>query len=590
MRITSDSGLNTEINFLIMAARLFHLGLVLALFLTSLTTQAAGFFDKSPTFLPAGQAFEFDFLQQGDSLQLTWQIKPGYYLYRQKLTLSSQNVTLSNWQLPAALDHEDEFFGKTQIYRDHLSIPVNIYQTGNNPTLTLTWQGCSDKGFCYPPETQVVPLSQVVTTKVQENTAPAATTPQKSTLPFSPFWALLIGIGVAFTPCVLPMYPLISALILGQNREQSPAKLFGLGLIYIQGMAITYTLLGVIVAAAGMRFQALLQSPWVLGSLAILFILLSLSMFGLFNLQLPASIQTRLVEWSNRQRSGALWGVFVMGALAGLICSPCTTAPLTALLLYIAQSGQVLAGAGTLYLYAIGMGLPLLAVVMFGNALLPKRGPWMETIKQGFGFVILALPVFLLERILGESWGIKLWSLLVTVFAGWAFIQSLRATGRFRLLQIAWLVLALIAVRPLQDWFFANSPAESVSTIPNATAIKDYQQLQQTIQASPRAVTMLDLYADWCAACKEFEKYTFPDPQVQQTLAHFQRLSVDFTHNTPDNKRLQDKLLVLGLPSILFFDKSGQEIPDSRISGFQNATVFLEHIKKVEKQVESQQH
>ena len=567
-----------------MAARLLRLGLTLAFLITSLTSQAAGFFDKSPNFLPAAQAFEFDFLQQENNLQLTWQIKPGYYLYRQKITVTSQNAMLVPWQLPTGLDHHDEFFGASQIYRDHLSLPVKIVQTGDNPSVTLTWQGCSDKGFCYPPETQVVPLSQVVASKAAEKTAGAETAAVPHSLPFSPLWALLIGIGVAFTPCVLPMYPLISGLILGQNRTQSPLRLFSLGLAYIQGMAITYTLLGVIVAAAGMRFQALLQSSWILGGLAVLFLLLALSMFGLFNLQLPSSIQTRLVAWSNRQHGGALWGVFVMGAVAGLICSPCTTAPLSALLLYIAQSGQVLSGAGTLYLYALGMGLPLLAVVMFGNALLPKRGPWMETIKQGFGFVILALPVFLLERMLGEMWGIRLWSLLATCFAGWAFIQSLRATGRLRLLQVVWLVLALVAVRPVQDWFFASSAPTTTSTTTKSTEIKDYQQLQQAIQASPHAVTMLDLYADWCVACKEFEKYTFPNPQVQQTLANFQRLSADFTHNTPANKLLQDKLLVLGLPSILFFDKNGHEIANSRVTGYQTAAVFLEHLQQIQKQ------
>lgn len=566
-----------------MAARLIRLGLTLAFLITSLTSQAAGFFDKSPTFLPAAQAFEFDFLQQGNRLELTWQIKPGYYLYRQKITVTSQNLRLLPWQLPTGLDHHDEFFGQTQIYRDHLSLPLTIENTDDNPSLTLTWQGCADNGFCYPPETQLIPLSHILASSGAEKKITLGIASPKPSLPFSPFWALLIGIGVAFTPCVLPMYPLISGLILGQRRQQSPLRLLSLGLAYIQGMAITYTLLGVIVAAAGMRFQALVQSPWILGGLALLFVLLALSMFGLFNLQLPASIQTRLVEWSNRQSTGALWGVFVMGALAGLICSPCTTAPLSALLLYIAQSGQVLAGAGTLYLYALGMGLPLLAVVMFGNALLPKRGPWMETVKHGFGFVILALPVFLLERMLGETWGIRLWSLLGTYFASWAFIQSLRATGRFRLLQVVWLVLALIASRPLQDWFFPGAVTVTTSKTANLTVIEDYQQLQKAIQASRHAVTMLDLYADWCVACKEFEKYTFPDPHVQQTMAHFQRLSADFTHNSPANKRLQDKLLVLGLPSILFFDKTGHEIAGSRVTGFQSATVFLEHIQKIKK-------
>lgn len=212
------------------------------------------------------------------------------------------------------------------------------------------------------------------------------------------------------------MYPLISAIILGGRRDVRASRILLLAFVYVQGMAVTYTLMGIIVAAAGLRFQAALQSPVILLTLSAVFILLALSMFGLFSLQLPSSLQTRLALWSNRQQGGSLSGVFLMGALAGLICSPCTTAPLSAILLYIAQSGNMLAGGGTLYLYALGMGLPLIIVTVFGNKLLPKSGPWMQSVKEGFGFVILALPVFLIDRVAGDLWGMRLWSLLGVAF------------------------------------------------------------------------------------------------------------------------------------------------------------------------------
>lgn len=230
---------------------------------------------------------------------------------------------------------------------------------------------------------------------------------------------------------------------------------------------MTYTLLGMVVAAAGLQFQAAFQHPYVLIGLSILFVLLALSMFGLFTLQLPSSVQTRLTLWSNQQRSGSLIGVFVMGALAGLICSPCTTAPLSAILLYIAQSGNMAAGGGTLYLYALGMGIPLILVTTFGNRLLPRSGPWMQYVKEAFGFVILALPVFLLERILGDEWGLRLWSLLGVAFFGWAFALSLKSSHRLaRIMQIVMLGLALVCSRPLQDWAFGNASQATIAHLP----------------------------------------------------------------------------------------------------------------------------
>jgi len=275
-----------------MAARISRLITLLLVLFISLQAHASLFSNPaSSRFVPVDQAFGFDFDQQGAQLNLHWKVKTGYYLYRQQIHVTPANATLAPLTLPAGQPHEDEFYGKSQIYRQDLTVPVTLQQAARGATLSVTYQGCAAAGFCYPPETRTVPLSPVAasTAAPPVNTAPAPATP----LPFSPLWALLIGIGVAFTPCVLPMYPLISGIILGGQRHYSFGRLFALAMVYVQGMALTYTLLGLIVAAAGLRFQAALQHPWVLSALSALFIVLALSMFGLFTLQLPASLQTR---------------------------------------------------------------------------------------------------------------------------------------------------------------------------------------------------------------------------------------------------------------------------------------------------------
>ena len=535
--------------------------------------------NNNSRFVPVDQAFGFDFSQQGNQLMLNWKVKDGYYLYRQQIHVTPQKAQMAPLIMPPGKPHEDEFYGKSEIYPQDLQLPITLHQADAGATLTVTYQGCAAAGFCYPPETRSVPLNVVAANSNAPAPAVSAQPRQPSApLPFSPLWALLIGIGVAFTPCVLPMYPLISSIILGGQRRYSLSRLFALAMVYVQGMALTYTLLGMVVAAAGLRFQAALQHPYVLIGLSALFTVLALSMFGLFSLQLPSGLQTRLTLWSNRQQGGPLPGVAMMGALAGLICSPCTTAPLSAILLYIAQSGNLWAGAGTLWLYAFGMGLPLIAVTLFGNKLLPKSGPWMQSVKEGFGFVILALPVFLLERVIGDVWGLRLWSLLGVAFFAWAFSLSLRATGKWRILQILMLAAALVAARPLQDWAFGSSSAQqSVAHLP-FKPIASSDQLDSALQQAQGRITMVDLYADWCVACKEFEKYTFSDQGVQTDLGQVQLLQANVTANSSQDNALLQHLQVLGLPTILFFDAQGHEIPDSRVTGFLDATDFRAHL------------
>ncbi len=585
------------------------------------TSAFAGLFDTPgrSNFVPADQAFAFDFQQSQHEVNLTWQIKEGYYLYRKQIKLSAADAAFLEPALPSGEWHDDEFYGKSEIYRQRLTVPVTLTRAAKGATLTVTWQGCADAGFCYPPETKVVPLSAALALSsdgqaperpalpvvgapklnpplpVEPRPAlaerpPAATAepsaPERpaaatdgSQLPFSALWALLIGIGIAFTPCVLPMYPLISGIVLGGERRLSTARALLLAFIYVQGMALTYTALGMVVAAAGLQFQAALQHPYVLIGLSAVFILLALSMFGLFTLQLPSSLQTRLTLMSNTQRGGSAGGVFAMGAIAGLICSPCTTAPLSAILLYIAQSGNLWLGGGTLYLYALGMGLPLILVTVFGNRLLPKSGPWMAHVKTAFGFVILALPVFLLERILGELWGLRLWSLLAVAFFSWAFITSLGATRPWqRILQIVLLAAALVSVRPLQDWAFDAPTAQQQAHLA-FTRVSTVDELDRALAQAKGRPVMLDLYADWCVACKEFEKYTFSTPEVQQALKDTVLLQVDVTKNSAQDVALLKHLRVLGLPTILFFNAQGEEQPAQRVTGFMDAAAFSAHLR-----------
>lgn len=571
------------------------------------TSAFAGLFDAPgrSNFVPADQAFAFDFQQSQHDINLTWQIKDGYYLYRKQIKLTSDDATFTEPALPSGEWHEDEFYGKSEIYRQRLTVPVTLTQAAAGATLTVTYQGCADAGFCYPPETKIVPLGKALARSGSGATAeqpklnpplPLETRPplpvespsdlppptpdnKGSDLPFTALWALLIGIGIAFTPCVLPMYPLISGIVLGGKQRLSTARALLLAFIYVQGMALTYTALGLVVAAAGLQFQAALQHPYVLIGLSVVFILLALSMFGLFTLQLPSSLQTRLTLMSNKRQGGSPGGVFAMGAIAGLICSPCTTAPLSAILLYIAQSGNLWLGGGTLYLYALGMGLPLILVTVFGNRLLPKSGPWMAHVKTAFGFVILALPVFLLERIVGELWGLRLWSLLGVAFFSWAFITSLGATRPWlRIVQIIMLGAALVSARPLQDWAFGTAVAQQQAHL-EFTRINNIAELNQALNQAKGKPVMLDLYADWCVACKEFEKYTFSSPDVQQALKETVLLQVDVTKNSAEDAALLKHLQVLGLPTILFFNEQGEEQPAQRVTGFMDAAAFSAHLR-----------
>ena len=400
---------------------------------------------------------------------------------------------------------------------------------------------------------------------------------------YAMLWFFVLGIGLAFTPCVLPMLPLLSAIVIGGRKENTGNwRALALSFVYVQGMALTYTLLGLIVVLIGLPFQIALQSPYVLIGLSIIFVLLALSMFGLFTLQLPSSLQTKLTQFSQQQKSGAFFGVFAMGAIAGLVASPCTSAPLSGALLYVAQSGDFVIGALTLYLLALGMGLPLILITVFGNRILPKSGAWMENVKTAFGFVMLALPIFLISRIIPSIWEPRLWALLGVSFFIWLATQ-MRSNGIGLFFRILFFVVAIALAQPLQNWVWQDNAvtsqtANTQSAVKNPLVfqqISNYDELQTLLKQHPNKIAMLDLYADWCVACKEFEHKTFVDPQVQTALKEVLLLRVDMTNNSESNRTLMKALAVTGLPTIIFFNKQGEEIQSQRITGFLPADEFV---------------
>ena len=575
---------------------------------TALSTQA-GLFDKKSAFLPVDDAFQFSAAKSDnqENVIVKWSIAEGYYLYQEKISVKLNQAETPSFDVPtfsiSPEDYNDPYFGLMKIFKK----PVQAIFKASQPPLKaedvieIAYQGCTE-GFCYPPEVKEIkvadlPIVQVTDTKKTSEKSTALSAQPKAeqdrlaeslfNSKYAVFGFFLLGLGLAFTPCVLPMLPLLSAIVIGQNQRPNMWRAFALSFVYVQGMALTYTLLGLIVAAIGLPFQVALQHPYVMIGLSIIFVLLALSMFGVFTLQLPSSLQTKLSLLSQQQKAGAFGGVFLMGMIAGLVASPCTSAPLSGALLYVAQSGDLFTGAITLYLLALGMGVPLILITLFGNKILPKSGMWMETVKKLFGFVMLALPVFLISRILPDEWTPRLWAMLGTAFFIW-FAFQMPKNGTGWLFRILFLAAAMISVKPLQAWVWGESSAQSavenklVSHV-EFKQVKSEAELQQALAENNKSLVMLDLYADWCVACKEFEKETFSDPRIQKTFGDMLLLQVDMTKNSEENRALMTKYKVLGLPTILFFNQDGKEIEGSRVNGFMPPVEFLQWIEKISK-------
>lgn len=551
-------------------------------------SSSANLFSAKPKFLKGEEAFQFSYQQTEEKLTLNWQIAEGYYLYKKEISVSGEKVELGNLDFPASERYHDEFFGDVDIFRQQLALNVPIMSAGGNGKVAVRYQGCT-KGFCYPPEVVTVDLnpqavdnSQKFAKKGENETARLAVKSEQDQLAenlsnnrFSIFWFFVLGLGLAFTPCVLPMLPLLSAIVIGNKHRPNGARAFLLSLTYVQGMALTYTLLGLIVAAIGLPFQIALQSPPVLIGLSILFTVLALSMFGVFTLELPHSWQQKLNNLSQQQQGGSYPSVFVMGMIAGLVASPCTSAPLSGALLYVAQSGDLLTGGLALYLLALGMGLPLILITLFGNKILPKSGDWLLKVKTLFGFVMLALPVFLLSRVLPSQAEPLMWSALAIAFFIWLSEQLISRKIWLQAVRFGLFFAMILVAKPWTDLVWQSSQSTQAEQS-HFTRIQSLSELQQKLAENKGKKVMFDLYADWCVACKEFEKYTFSDPQVKAKLDQMLVLQVDMTRNSAQNDELMKHFNVLGLPTILFFNEQGQELTEARVTGFMQASSFLQ--------------
>ena len=561
-------------------------------------------FAEEPQFLPVDQAFVFDFQQKGDQLVLNWTIAEGYYLYKKQFKVATKDTSLGEPTFPSSVQIEDEYFGISDVFYNSVDVTYPIVYSAQDGVVKVRYQGCASAGLCYPMTTKVVYLEATGTAPSNGANSETQSQNQESqsqqfelvsllsgdqSLLISLALFLLLGVGLAFTPCVFPMYPILSGIVIGQGKQISTSKAFSLSFVYVQGMAITYSLLGLVVASVGVKFQAALQHPAILLTLITIFVLLALVMFGTWELQLPSKWQEKLNSLSNQQKSGSIVGVFFMGVISGLVASPCTTAPLTGILLYIAQSGDLLLGFSALYALSLGMGIPLILFGITGGKLLPKAGNWMNIVKTIFGFMLLVVALVFVERMVDNIWTQLAWSLLGLAAFSYFHVMNQNSPVSFYKGLRSFAIFLGITSSVLYGYhnLFAVQNATHASAVQTQAhhefvRVKDLTDFEVKLAkaAGEGKSAMVDLYADWCVACKEFEKYTFPDPAVQKALNNTVLMQIDLTDNTDENLAFQDHFAVLGLPTILFFNTQGQEIENARVTGYMKAEPFAAHLQK----------
>ncbi|MFJ3368049.1 protein-disulfide reductase DsbD [Pseudomonas sp. NPDC086251] len=567
-----------------------RLFVLFVLLISGLAQAGTNPFEAKPDFLPVGKAFIFtsERLESGET-QLFWQIADGYYLYQKRLKfdgLPEQHKPV----LPEGESHSDEFFGEQQVYRQGLELKIPAGASGQ---IKVGFQGCADAGLCYPPQTQVVDLgdSAAVNVATEAPDQALASGLQQRALGWSLLVFFGLGLLLAFTPCSLPMLPILAGLIVGSGAK--PKRGFALASSYVVSMALVYAAMGVLAALLGANLQALLQNPWLLGSFAAIFVLLALPMFGFFELQLPVAVRDRLENVSRNQRGGSLIGAGALGALSGLLVGPCMTAPLAGALLYIAQSGNALHGGLILFAMGIGIGVPLLLLVTVGNRFLPKPGAWMNLLKGIFGFLFLATALLMLRPVLDESLWVGLCGalLLIAAYSAWkqseGFGRIAHLFGASSLLLGLWGSLALIGAaggsddlfKPLQVFRASNSALAAVPTGHDAfTTIKDSAALQRELDAAQAQGqwVLLDYYADWCVSCKVMEKQVFGKSKVLEALSDVRLLRLDVTADNAASRELLGRYKVPGPPSLLWIGADGEERRSQRITGEVDADTFLQ--------------
>jgi thiol:disulfide interchange protein DsbD len=540
------------------------------------------------------------------TIEARWDITPDYYLYREKIAFRADGAKLGTPELPKGKEKDDEFFGKVETYRGQLIIRIPVIEGSGSLVLKAESQGCWDEGICYPPMTQEAKLTlAAMSSSAPASSAvlPAPTSTAASSegdesgriaqlLKGSGFWVAIVsffgfGLLLALTPCVFPMIPILSGIIVNHGHAVSHARAFILSLAYVLGMAVTYAAVGVAAGFSGTLLSAALQNVWVLGAFALVFVVLSFSMFGFYELQLPTALQSKLSDTANHQ-GGSLPAIALMGALSALIVGPCVAAPLAGALLYIAQTKDAVLGGVALFAMALGMGLPLLAVGVFSRSLLPKAGPWMEAVKKFFGVVLLGTALWLVSPVL-PSWALMLgWAALLIVPG--IFLRALdplpphaknwqrfwKGVGLLMLLGGTAMLAGLLGGSrdPLQPLdFLRGGSSSAVSPTPTFERVKSVAELDARVAASTKPV-MLDFYADWCVSCKEMEKFTFADPAVAAKMQGFTLLQADVTANNVDDKALLKRFGIFGPPGIIFF-RDGKEIAGLRVVGYQAAPQFI---------------
>jgi thiol:disulfide interchange protein DsbD len=570
-------------------------------------------------FPPPEEVFFPDlFAVDGNTVEVGFRVKPGFYLYKHRISATSlsPNAQAGQLDLPKGKLKFDEFFGESEVYYDEVIGRLAIARAtpeAMNLELEVAYQGCADGGLCYLPQTAVlsVKLPEATTVSDLSRTAPPDQHVSEQArlariITESSLWVaagvfFLAGLGLAFTPCVLPMVPILSGIIAGEGDDVSPSRGFTLAFSYVMGMAIVYTGAGVAAAAAGMQLQATFNQPWILILISLLFVALALGMFGVYDLQMPSSIQTRLAAASGRQKSGTMIGAFIMGALSALVVTACVAPALIAALTVMAQSGDMLRGGTALFAMSMGMGAPLLVVGAAQGKFLPKAGPWMVAIKGAFGFMMLGLAIWMLSRILPGVVTLALWAVL-TFMAG-VFMGGLTSLGPeaspaqkmgkgFGFLAMIWGVMMLFGsltggsnpLQPLATVSFGNVGNASVAAHDELPfqRIKTVADLDREIAAANAAgkTAMLDFYADWCVSCKEMEAFTFTDESVQAALANTVWLQADVTANDAEDKALLDRFGVFGPPTIIFFGEDGQQRQGYEVVGYMKADAFAEHVNK----------
>lgn len=569
---------------------------------------------SSEEFLSPEAAFKLNLSTvDAQNIQANFTVVPGYYLYKERVKFEIKTPDTSKIveiSLPAGEIKEDVNFGKQEVYHHDFKANIKLSSTNNGPVIiNASYQGCSEKGLCYAPIKQTITVD--LSTAANSATAPSATANENETdrttqvLKSGNLWLVIAGFFAAglllsLTPCVLPMIPILSSIIVGsQSQAVKPSKLhaFGLSVAYVLGMALSYTLAGIAAGLSGDLLSQSLQNAWVLGATALIFIALAFSMFGFYELKLPQSFEDKMLNTSNKLKGGHFLGVFVMGALSALIVSPCVAAPLAGALIYIGQTHNVLLGGVGLFALAIGMGMPLLLIGASAGSLLPKTGNWMNAVRNFFGVLMLGMAIWLISPVIPASIQLALWSALLIVTAVYhnaldnlpAHASSAAKLGKgtaviLLMVGVALLIGALSgaksAFQPLSNFSIGTASQQKSMPALNFTRVASIAELEQKLAQTKGQPVMLDFYADWCVACKELEELTFSDPKVQQQLKNTTLLQVDVTANSEEDKALLKRFGLFGPPGIAFFNGHGKEMASLKTVGFQNADRFSATLSK----------